>query len=112
MYTTLKQAADSVYNGEAFVSNSMSARWVHANSYVGMGELPESYRKQLRKVLDDLRDSPNRMIYIVWSYGTPVAWCRRTTLAGGYNPDSWVIPDVKYSVTTSRHQNIVRRNAR
>jgi hypothetical protein len=38
--------------------------------------------------------------YVVWSYGTPIAW-----LIG----DSWVIPQESYSQSTSRHQQIVRR---
>lgn len=36
-------------------------------------------------------------VYAVWSYDTPIAW---------ENPDgTWTVPDVKYSVTTSRHQS-------
>jgi len=38
--------------------------------------------------------------YVVYSYGTPIAWHH----AGG-----WEIPAVRYSVTTSKHQSIVRR---
>lgn len=33
--------------------------------------------------------------YAVYSYNTPIAW---------YGPEGWVMPDEKYSVTTSRHQ--------
>jgi hypothetical protein len=39
--------------------------------------------------------------YIVYSYGTPIAWFGRF---------GWTIPNVKYSVTTSKHQNYVRRS--
>lgn len=39
--------------------------------------------------------------YLVRSYGTPIGW---VTAAGEY-----VIPDVKYSVTTSRHQGYLRQ---
>lgn len=38
--------------------------------------------------------------HTVMSYATPIAW----RLAGG----TWVIPEEKYSVTTSKHQGIVR----
>lgn len=39
-------------------------------------------------------------VYAVWSYETPIAWA---------NPDgTWTVPDVKYSVTTSRHQSKIR----
>ena len=37
--------------------------------------------------------------YIVWSYGTPIAWLD----ADG----KWQIPEARYSVTTSRHQGTV-----
>lgn len=41
--------------------------------------------------------------YIVYSYATPIAW---------HGKDGWTIPDTKYSVTTSNHQNIVRMATR
>ena len=44
-----------------------------------------------------LKENPD---YIVYSYGTPIAWHH----AGG-----WSLPAIKYSVTTSKHQTLVRR---
>lgn len=38
--------------------------------------------------------------YVVHSYATPIAWHANGT---------WVVPDVKYSRTTTRHRNIVCR---
>lgn len=41
--------------------------------------------------------------YVVYSYGTPIAW----HLRGDYAADAgveWVMPDEKYSLTTTRHQ--------
>lgn len=40
------------------------------------------------------------MDYVVFSYDTPIAW---HTFAG------WYIVEQKFSVTTSKHQNLVRR---
>lgn len=37
--------------------------------------------------------------YTIYSYATPIAW---------RDNGEWIIPDVKYSVTTSRHQSQVR----
>lgn len=38
-------------------------------------------------------------VFVVWSYSTPIAW---------WSPKfGWVAPAVKYSKTTSRHQNLV-----
>jgi len=34
--------------------------------------------------------------YAVYSYGTPIAWLNEDGV--------WICPDVKYSVTTSKHQ--------
>jgi len=39
--------------------------------------------------------------YVVYSYGTPIAW---HTEAHG-----WYVVEQKFSVTTSKHQNYVRR---
>jgi len=50
------------------------------------GYLPEKYWA-----------SVNSADYIVWSYATPIAWWSEE--------DGWTIPDVSYSVTTSRHQS-------
>lgn len=41
--------------------------------------------------------------FVVYSYATPIAWS-----IGG----SWIVPEVRYSVTTTRHQNLVRRATR
>lgn len=45
-----------------------------------------------------------RIQYVVWSYHTPIAWC----VAVGTRGVEWVIPDVTYSVTTTRHQGFVQ----
>lgn len=39
--------------------------------------------------------------YVVWSYLTPIAW---------WSPDKgWVMPEEKYSLTTTQHQSQVRQ---
>lgn len=53
---------------------------------------------------DDLtlwRETGQAATYTVWSYGTPIAW----RMADG----SWVMVSGRFSVTTSKHQGIVRR---
>ena len=42
--------------------------------------------------------------YIVYSYGTPIAY--RTKGDGG--DGEWTIPDAKYSVTTTKHQSTIQ----
>jgi hypothetical protein len=55
------------------------------------GRLPEEYVRLCQA------EAPT---YVVMSYATPIAW---------WNPASgWTVPDVRYSVTTGRHQGYVR----
>lgn len=48
----------------------------------------------------DYRESVKRADYVVYSYSTPIAW----HVPG----EGWVVPDEKYSVTTTIHQNKIR----
>lgn len=59
----------------------------YANSF---GRLPVSYWPDIDKA-----------VYVVQSYSTPIAWLDYY--------GHWTLPDEKYSVTTSRHQGIIRR---
>ena len=59
--------------------------------YPAYGMLPSTHILELEK------DNPS---YIVYSYGTPIAWYT--------SKGQWVIPSLKYSVTTSKHQSLVR----
>jgi hypothetical protein len=38
--------------------------------------------------------------YVVFSYDTPIAW---------HSAEGWYVVEQKFSVTTSKHQNLVRR---
>ena len=42
----------------------------------------------------------NSVIYWVYSYSTPIAW---------YTPEGWYTVSQKFSMTTSKHQSVVRR---
>lgn len=43
----------------------------------------------------------NNISYAIRSYDTPIAW--------RLNDGTWITPDVKYSVSTTNHQNVVSR---
>lgn len=58
------------------------------------GYLPHNESERLRNAVAE------RPTYVVYSYNTPIAWTEG---------DSWHIPDVYYSATTSRHQALTRR---
>lgn len=69
---------------------SLSGGYMNA----GIGRLPENRHTSFYRAID--ADD----FYAVYSYGTPIAW---------YSHGTWVVPTVKYSATTSRHQGIVKR---
>jgi hypothetical protein len=48
-----------------------------------------------------IKQDETRIDYAVYSYGTPIAW----HIDGG----EWYVVEQKFSVTTSKHQNYVRR---
>lgn len=58
-----------------------------------MGQLPTEYRDLLKEA-----SSCEILEYVVWSYLTPIAW----KIDG-----EWMQPAIYYSVTTTRHQNLI-----
>lgn len=65
------------------------ARPNRERSGITYGQLPRQY-------WDDVTGAD----YVVYSYLTPIAW---------HMPNGqWVMPDVRYSVTTSKHQSKIR----
>lgn len=86
-----RQARQKIIDMENFASHTgnFHGSWGGDGTF---GRLPQKWRDRY----------PLRMAscYVVYSYSTPIAWWDATT--------GWVIPDVKYSPTTSRHQSNVR----
>lgn len=62
-----------------------------------VGELPSAWRDQFNM---DTRFAGG-IDYIVYSYRTPIAWRRADS-------HLWTMPDVRYSVTTSKHAGRLR----
>ena len=58
-----------------------------------LGRLPADWHRTLTA-------RQHLVTYVVWSYATPIAWHDKEA--------GWIVPDEHYSVTTSRHQGIVR----
>ena len=48
-----------------------------------------------------IKQDETRINYAVYSYGTPIAWHT--------DAEGWYVVSQKFSVTTSKHQNITRR---
>jgi hypothetical protein len=90
--TSNQKAGDLITDRVGFTGNNLYGVVTSFNSVVyETGRLTPDYEQQLRL------DQPS---YIVYSYGTPIAW---------FCDKGWFIPDTKYSTTTSKHQNYVRR---
>ena len=62
--------------------------------WIGTGRMSDADAKLMRT-----GDALMVVDYVIYSYGTPIAY--------RYN-GKWTIPDAKYSVTTSKHQGVVR----
>jgi len=98
-----RETPDAIARREPFQGHgSIRGKWVTGmlgymeNGAPASGQLPKEHRAQLRADLNT-----HGRVYVVWSYATPIAW---TTPDGETR-----VPDVKYSVTTSRHQGYARR---
>lgn len=72
--------------------NSLAARFVQSRPYGGWGMLPEDEAAILERSLE------RGQVFVVWSYDTPIGWRDHM---------GWRVPDVKYSVTTTNHQNVL-----
>lgn len=85
---------DAIRNREAFTASAMWAMpYVPGHPPCSTGELPAEWRERF------LADRPT---YVVYSYRTPIGWVRDEE--DGTNVLT-VAPDVRYSVTTSKHQS-------
>lgn len=95
--TTVRDSHQRIANRRTFDAGSMRAQATDtANQYRGpSGRLPHDWTSTF------YRDTADGLAYIVYSYGTPIAWERSDGLR--------VVPAVSYSVTTARHQYQVRR---
>jgi len=95
MHRTTARHADRdlptvVRNGEPFRS---SGSFYGTPGTIGTGYLPVRFAEEYRARLAHIT-------YTIVSYATPIAW-----LDDEYG---WIVPDVVYSVTTSRHQSGAR----
>lgn len=86
---TSEEAMGHIFRRESFEIGNLSA----AIAYLPMltrGDLPKQHH-----------ESFNDAVYAVWSYETPIAWI---TQKGEVE-----IPSVRYSITTTKHQQMVAR---
>ena len=96
--TTTRNAAAiarALKNGENFATSG-ALKGEASPQWIGSGRMGIADAN----VMDTTRDE-HGIDYVVYSYGTPIAY--RAEDSG-----EWVVPDTKYSVTTSKHQGTIR----
>lgn len=93
-----RQIREALRERRAFEGNSMSADYVSEGEYVSAGQMPDHDYYYLKADLHTAR-TQGIPFYIVRSYSTPIAWAYGTTVR---------VPDVRYSVTTSKQQGYAR----
>jgi|Laugrefa1bdmlbdn_1035148.scaffolds.fasta_scaffold02141_14 hypothetical protein len=86
-----REAIEAIANREDFYASALMGHSGRSNTY-GMLN-PEEIEKY-----EAVRDSID---YVVMSYRTPIAW---------HSSEGWYVVSQKFSVTTSKHQNYVRRS--
>jgi len=84
-----------ISNRANFEHGSVSGQTYRSAVEVPTGRMSVEDRDALRTV--------EGAVYVVASYGTPIAW---------WAPESgWQMPEENYSVTTNKHKGFVRRAA-
>lgn len=87
-----RDAIHYIATGQEFKASALSGKYESTRPQEGRLDLEE-----FDKMKQAFTDSGG---YVVYSYGTPIAW---RTASG------WYVVEQKFSVTTSKHQNYVRR---
>ena len=84
------EAIDRIANRQPFQAHSLSGSYV--NYVPGAGRLGDEYAR----LLADFKTGA----YVVFSYATPIAW---------FGANGWYVVEQKFSRTTSKTQNYVRK---
>ena len=83
--STNGQFTASALSGSSFKKYTVDAGRLNAEEYAKLNEATHG----------------EEWVYVVFSYGTPIAW----RIDGG----DWYTVSQKFSVTTSKHQNLTKR---
>jgi|AACY02.2.fsa_nt_gi hypothetical protein len=92
------QIIDALAKREPFTGNSMWAVYVDTRRTLAIGRLDSLDAAWFRRDQQAAHDGMHGF-YVVYSYGTPIAWAYGDTVC---------IPDTKYSRTTSAQQTYAR----
>ena len=98
-----RDAIHYIATRQSFKASALSGKFYEYTPDTGRLDAEESatLREHAENEFKNKRTIGLGSIYVVHSYGTPVAWY---SISSG-----WYIVAQKFSVTTSKHQNYVRR---
>jgi hypothetical protein len=101
-YASYKMISALVADRKEFDGNSMKGRIKTKSNYIATGQMPKEFVDELQADIEAMQyDS---ILYLVYSYQTVIGWWTQE--------NGWKRPDVKYSVTTSKHQSKIPRSDR
>jgi len=75
-----------IRNQKAFTVGNVRGEWINQPADIERGQLPR-----------DVELPEWGPVFVVFSYRTPIAW---------WCGDTWTMPTVKYSATTTNHQRV------
>ena len=88
-----RDAIHYIATRQEFQASALSGKY--ETSPIKSGRLDPEGRAVMAKCMD-----VNRGLFVVYSYGTPIAW---------HSSEGWYVVSQKFSQTTSKHQNLTRR---
>lgn len=103
IYTNLRGAVKTIAKREKFRGASIMGHKIAPLTLPTaeeMGSMPYDYAVLYSAMARSSTDG----LYVVFSYRTPIAWYD--------SAEGWIVPDVRYSATTSRHLTAVRMGIR
>lgn len=93
-----QQAVGLLERRAPFEASALSASWKYVSEGMSIGLMGGH---EFARLLDFAQGTPDALVYVVYSYATPIAWADEQGRKG-FTGES-------YSPTTSRHMGIARR---
>ena len=102
---TYDVAAGYIFRREPFEVGHVSGRFARMGNLSWLGDLPPEERVKLGQAARE----HGTQLFVVWSYGTPIAWAWPARGRSGEGEAGAYVPPVRYSNTTTQHQHLVAR---
>lgn len=104
---TLRTIQVGIDNRTDFNTGNVRGEWYDSWADVPKGRMPEPQKHMNGSGMTFMP------VFVVFSYGTPIAWIFSCDTDPEQNGGPrWIIPDDRYSPTTSCHQGVIRTATR